>query len=375
MKLVVEGDRLARVLAGMKDIAVGKVVPSLSHVLLQAQDNVLTVTATDLSMTLTEIVPAEIAECGQIAVPAATLGSFLKKLPSGAQVTLEDKATISGSDLSVRTGRSRVNLHTLPAHEFPATKEDAFPTRLDMKIADLEKVLDRVVFATSTEETRYYLTGVYLHQVAEGTLGEGLCAAATDGHRLALLRLLTPAGTGTAAGAIVPRRAMEEIARLVKAQDPESLAEVSLSATLVRVRLGAKSFTSKLIDGKFPDYERALPRNNDKFAVVDRRALAAAVDRVSTVSGDRDRSVKFTFERGELTLTAGKSDHTATDALEADYDAEPVAIGFNGNYVQDILRAVPGDRVRFELADPGSPAMLAAVGNDDCRFVLMPMRV
>jgi DNA polymerase-3 subunit beta len=239
--------------------------------------------------------------------------------------------------------------------------------------ADLKRLIEKTQFAISTEETRYYLNGIYLHIAGSGKASM-LRAVATDGHRLAQVELALPAGAEGMPGIIVPRKTVGEVQRLIEDNDGE--VSVELSSSKIRFSIGAITLTSKLIDGTFPDYGRVIPVANDKELVVDKAEFEAAVDRVSTVSSERGRAVKLSLNAGKLTLSVNNPDSgSATEELEVEYEADPLDIGFNSRYLLDIAAQLEGEAAVLKLADPGSPTLIQDRSSAGALYVLMPMRV
>ncbi len=374
MKVTVERAELLKSLSHVHRVVERRnTIPILANVLIRAGKDGLELKATDLDLEVVEKIPAEIAQTGATTVPAHVLYDIVRKLPEGAQVLLE--AGGERGTLSVRASRSRFSLQTVPEADFPDLTAGAFTHSFQIKAAEFRRLVDKTQFAISTEETRYYLNGIYLH-VTE-PVGKGasmLRAVATDGHRLAQAELEAPAGAAGVPGVIVPRKTVAEIQKLLENNDAE--VTVSLSPTKVRVAVGAVVLTSKLIDGTFPDYGRVIPQGNDKILNVDKDEFAAAVDRVSTVSSERGRAVKLSLADGKLTLSVTNPDSgSATEELEVDYAAEPLDIGFNSRYLLDITAQLEGDTAELKLADPGSPTLVRDSTKTDALYVLMPMRV
>ncbi|MQT13006.1 DNA polymerase III subunit beta [Segnochrobactrum spirostomi] len=346
-------------------------IPILSNVLLRAADGELRLKATDLDLEVTESVPAVVESAGATTVPAHILHDIVRKLPDGAEVSLETGG--DGSTLTVRSGRSRFSLQMLPESDFPDITTGGFTHSFALPAADLKRLIDRTQFAISTEETRYYLNGIYLHSV-ETPAGTMLRAVATDGHRLAQAQRPAPPGAAGMPGVIVPRKTVGEIQRLI--DDPNAAVGVELSDAKIRLTLGPVVLTSKLIDGTFPDYARVIPQGNDKELRVYRDDFATAVDRVSTISSERGRAVKLTIGDGRLVLAVNNPDSgSATEELAVEYTAEPLDIGFNAKYLLDIASQIESGEAVFRLADPGSPTLIQDGSDDSALFVLMPMRV
>ncbi|MBP2147971.1 DNA polymerase III subunit beta [Xanthobacter flavus] len=374
MKLTISRDALAAALDRVgRVVETRNTVAILSNVRLSAHNGTVAVTGTDLDMEAISTAEAEVAAAGATTLPAKMASDFVRKLPAGAKVELSDDG--ERGKLTIRSGRSRISVNTLPSGDFPNLSTGEFSNSFALPASALLNMLDRVDFAISSEETRYYLNGIYLH-LAQAEDGPALRVVATDGHRLAQHQVQAPQGSEDLPGVIVPRKAVSEIGRLLKPLGEESV-RLEVSTTKLRLTAGVTTLTTKLIDGTFPDYGRVVPSGNDKLATLDKEALGEAVARVSTVSSERGRAVRFRFDGGMLTLSVTNPDTgDATDELEATYDAEPLDIGFNASYVADILAAVPGAKVTMAMADPGSPCLIIpeAEGTGSL-FVLMPMRV
>jgi len=299
------------------------------------------------------------------------LYDIVRKLPDGAQVSLEMSG--DAGQILIRSGRSRFNLQALPESDFPDLASGDMGHRFTLGAADLKRLIEKTQFAISTEETRYYLNGIYLHTMESGGRAV-LRAVATDGHRLARVETDAPAAAAGMPGVIIPRKAVAEIIKLI--DDAGEQITVELSPNKIRLALGTVVLTSKLIDGTFPDYQRVIPAGNDKRLVVDKGDFAAAVDRVSTISSERGRAVKMALSDGRLTLSVTNPDSgSAIEEIEVDYDAPPIDIGFNARYLLDIAGQLEGDTALFMLADPGSPTLIQDREGASALYVLMPMRV
>ena len=372
MKVTLERAALLKALGHVHRVVERRnTIPILSNVLLQARGQSLTLKATDLDIEITETLAADIGQAGGTTLPAHTLYDIVRKIPEGAQVSLE--MTGESSQLLLRSGRSRFQLQALPEADFPDLSAADLTHKFALAAADLKRLIDKTQFAISTEETRYYLNGIFMHTVdVEGrTL---LRAVATDGHRLARVEIPAPQGAAGMPGVIIPRKAVAEIQKLV--EDAGEEVAVELSTTKARFVFGAVVMTTKLIDGTFPDYQRVIPTGNDKRLVLDKAPFAAAVDRVSTISSERGRAVKLSIAEGKLTLTVNNPDSgSATEEVEVDYDAAPIDIGFNARYLLDITQQLDSDTALIKLADPGSPTLLQDRDGAAALYVLMPMRV
>jgi len=372
MKVTVERSTLLKSLGHVHRVVERRnTIPILSNLLLRGSEDGLKLKATDLDIEVVETVPADVTEPGATTVPAHTLYDIVRKLPDGSQVSLETSGETG--QMVLRSGRSRFTLQTLPESDFPDITAGEMAHRFALPAGELKRLIDKTQFAISTEETRYYLNGIYLHAIdVDGR--PILRAVATDGHRLARVDTAAPQGSLGMPGVIVPRKAVAEIQKLL--EDGESEVQVELSATKIRVATAAVVLTSKLIDGTFPDYQRVIPSGNDKLLTVDRGDFAAAVDRVSTISSERGRAVKLSMSEGRMTLSVTNPDSgSATEEIEVDYDAGPLDIGFNARYLMDIAAQLDGDTALLKLADPGSPTVIQDREGASALYVLMPMRV
>ena len=345
-------------------------IPILANVLLDAGDGTLRLKATDLDLEASESLPAMVQQGGATTVPAHMLYDIVRKLPDGAQVDVDMRGETA---LLVQAGRARFELSALPRSDFPNLEAGQFSHVFQITSADLRRLIERTQFAISTEETRYYLNGIFMHAMdVDGALK--LRAVATDGHRLAKSECPAPQGAGGMPGVIVPRKTVGELLKLLEGHEGE--AKVELSETKIRVSIDAMVLTSKLIDGTFPDYARVIPQANDKVLDVDRPAFSAAVDRVSTVASERGRAVKLAMSEGRLVLAVTNPDSgSATEELMVDYAGEPLEIGFNARYLMDITGQLETDNARFLLADAGAPTLVQDADGSDTLYVLRPMRV
>jgi DNA polymerase III subunit beta len=367
MKATIERATLLKSLGHVQSVVERRnTIPILSNVLIEARDDgSIRLMATDLDLQVDESVPANVTQAGAATVPAHTFFEIVRKLPEGTQVEL---AAAEGK-MQVNAGRSRFNLSTLPRDDFPVIAEGELPTRFELPAATLRQIIEKTRFAISSEETRYYLMGIFFHIV-----DDQLRAAATDGHRLARITVPKPDGADGMPDVIVPRKAITELHRLL--EELEGTVEVSLSPTKVRFGLGSAVLTSKLIDGTFPDYNRVIPTANDKLLKLDPKSFAAGVDRVSTIASEKTRAVKMSVDRDKVTLSVTSPENgLATEEVPADYGSDGLEIGFNARYLLDILSEIDGDTVEVHLADAAAPTLLRENDKSNALYVLMPMRV
>ncbi|MEC7305975.1 MAG: DNA polymerase III subunit beta [Pseudomonadota bacterium] len=367
MKLTIDRISLLRPLGQVQSVVERRnTIPILANVVLQAADGALLMTATDMDMDIATQVECAVGTAGTTTVSAHLLYDIVRKLPDGAEVEI----AVADGHAMISAGRSNFRLPTLPVEDFPTISVGDMPDAFAVTAADMRDMIDATRFAISTEETRYYLNGIYIHKSEQGDL----CAVATDGHRLALTRQGLPAGASSMPSVIVPRKAVTELRKLLDDFDGEI--GMSLSDTRAEFSFGTVRLKTKLIDGTFPDYTRVIPRGNDRIMQVDAASFSAAVDRVSTISSEKSRSVKMRLQPGSLSLSASSTDASSADeALEVSYDGPEMEIGFNARYLLDIASQVDSDVIEFALADQGAPSLVRTPGDEATLFVLMPMRV
>ncbi len=372
MRLIIERNALLKALSHVTSVVERRnTIPILSNVLIAAEGSSVKLTATDLDIQVVETAPADVSQKGSTTVSAHMLHDIVRKLSDGSQVELS-----LGPDegrMALTSGPAKFALQVLPPNDFPDLSAGEMSHAFDISSADLKRLIDKTRFAISTEETRYYLNGIYLHSAeTDGT--ELLRAVATDGHRLAQIEADLPKGANGMPGIIVPRKTVLEVYKLL--EDADKPVKVELSTAKIRFSIGEVVLTSQLIDGTFPDYGRVIPHGNDKVLNVPSAIFAEAVDRVSTLSSDKGRAVKLKMGDGKVTLTVNNPDSgSATEELSAAYDAEDLEIGFNARYLLDITSQLESDDAEFVLSDPGSPTIVRDLSDKAALYVLMPMRV
>lgn len=372
MKFTIERATLLKTLSHVQSIVEKRnTIPVLSNVRIEAMGDGISFKATDMDTEITEITDAKIDEQGATTAPAHMLYDIVRKLNDGAEVgfTFPDEK----GQLSIASGRSKFSLSTIAVEDFPVISGDSLPINFAMGKEEMKDVIDRTQFAVSTEETRYYLNGLYIHAKTEGET-KVLRIVATDGHRLACVESPLPKGAEKMAGVIVPRKTVAEIRKLLEDTKSETVA-IALSENKIRFTLEDITLTSKLIDGTYPDYERVIPTDNDKVLEVGVKALSSAVDRVSVVA-ERTRAIKLITGKNHVMLTTSSPDlGSALEELEAKYESEALEVGYNFRYLLDILSEIRGENVQITFSDGASPSVIHDTSDTSAIYVLMPMRV
>lgn len=371
MKLSIDRSALLRALNHVQSVVERRnTIPILSNVLMKAEDGVLALSSTDMDLEINESVAAKVTMAGATTAPAGTFHEIVRKLPDEAEVELELNA--EGTQITVRSGRSQFKLSCLPVADFPEISTGELPSGFSLPASDLRALIDRTKFAMSTEETRYYLNGIYLHE-ADNDGVKVLRAVSTDGHRLARFEMPLPEGAADMPAVIIPRKAIGEIRKLI--EDAADLIQITLSENKIRFAFDHIVLTSKLIDGTFPDYQRVIPQGNDKIVEIDPKVFSRAIDRVSTISDGKSHALKITLDGKLMTLSASSPEAgSATEELEVNGDAK-MEIGFNAKYLLDITSQIEGEGCRLTLADSASPTIIQDNSDPSSLYVLMPLRV
>ena len=374
MRFTVDRATLLKALAHVQSVVEKRnTIPILANLMLAVRNGRLSLSATDMEIAVVEDVAAMTTDDGATTAPAATLYEIVRRLPDGADIELHH----AGGDapLELRAGHYRTSLMVLPTEDFPSMMAGSLPYHFALPASALRTLIDRTRFAISMEETRYYLNGIFLH--ATESEGVGLLrAVATDGHRLARVEQPLPEGAANMPGVIVPRKTVLELRKLL--EETTEAVEVGLSDTRIQFRVGPVTLTSKLIDGTFPEYERVIPRTNDKVLRVGKRDFSDAVARVAAISTERSRPVKLSLTRDHLVLSAVSPEQgTATEELDAErvaYDASPLDIGFQARYLSDITDQIT-EKVEFRFSDGTAPTVVQDAADAGALYVLMPIRV
>lgn len=375
MKFSIERAHLLPILTRVNGtIEARQTIPILSNYMLDAQGDRLIVVGTDLDIEIRDAAPANIIVPGTVTCPARELLDAVKRTPDGADIEFEYKAE-GDHRLKVRSARLNFRLPTLPSCDFPITEKVKDGMAYQVLPSVLTRLIERVGPAMSSEETRYYLNGAYLHTVTE----EGvvyLRMVGTDGHRLHLSDTPAPEGAEKAPGVIVPRKTVNLIESLIKGVAGNAI--VTVSNSKISVSLGKMVLTSKVIDGNFPDYARIVPTGNgSRIVTLKASELSKGIDAVGIVSTDKEaRSTRFTFKQEGVSLSVTSTEKgTAQAELEAKTEGEPLEVGFNARYVNDICRLLGTGEIVWHLNDAASPSRVTEAGDPYSTFVLMPLRV
>ncbi len=367
MKFVISREALIKPLQLVAGVVERRqTLPVLSNILLVAEGDQLSMTGTDLEVELVgRVTLDEPAEAGSVTVPARKLMDICKSLPDSARIEL----TLTGQKMVIKAGRSRFTLSTLPAAEFPNVEDSPETLELSMLQQQLRNLIDKTGFSMAQQDVRYYLNGMLL-EIAEGQLR----SVSTDGHRLATCVTEVEAQDGMQHQIIVPRKGILELARLL--QNGEEELRLVIGASHIRAHVGDFTFTSKLVDGKFPDYGRVIPKNGDKVLLSDRMELRQVLSRIAILSNEKYRGVRLALSNGYLQVMANNPEQEeAEETLAVDYEGDSLEVGFNVNYLLDCLSILNSDVVRLTLSDSNSSALVEGFDEPDSLYVVMPMRM
>ena len=342
-------------------------LPVLANLLVVAEAGVLTLTGTDLEVEIQVAVAGgvDIKQEGRATLPARKLMDIWRSLPDDAAVSI----AVDGTKSTVRSGRSRFTLATLPAADFPSVEGGDALVELTLQQPQLRRLIDQVGFSMAQQDVRYFLNGMLLEVDPDGVR-----TVATDGHRLAMCTLAQPGAGTSVTQAIVPRKGVAELGRLVA--DAEEPVQISIGKGHLRASQGEYSLTTKLVDGKFPEYRKVVPANADQTLTGDRETLRHAFQRAAILSNEKYRGVRLQLESDQLTIQANNPEQEeAEEVVAVDYSGNQIEIGFNVSYLQDIMAAISTDAVRISLSDASSSALIEGDGAEDALYVVMPMRL
>ena len=355
-------------------VEVRHTLPILSNIILEAKDDKLILSSTNLDIYCSDKIKAEVLKSGEVSVSAVTFFEIIKRLPSGSEVLMIMEE--GENEIKLTCGRSKFNLSTLKTDDFPIISDSDLSTNFVLSADELIRIIDKTKFAVSNEETRYYLNGIFLHKAERNSI-QFLRAVATDGHRLAQYDIPLPQGAEDITGIIIPKKTIYELRKVL--DDANGDVSVSLNENKIKFSFNDLKGVSKVIDGTFPDYTKVIPQKNDKNFKTNNSDLKNAIDRVSAVAANEEsksKAIKFCIENNLLSLSVeSQSKGSANEMIDVNYSGDKVDIGFNSKYIIDICNEVDGDEISISLSDSISPAIILDKTDENLFFVLMPMRI
>jgi DNA polymerase-3 subunit beta len=355
-------------------VEVRHTLPILSNIIITANDNLLSLSSTNLDIFCSDSLEAQVSQNGSTSVSASTFYEIVKRLPSGSEI----HASLSEEDstLIIKCGRSKFNLTTISPDDFPKISHDDLNINFVLSVTELKRMIDKTKFAISNEETRYYLNGVFLHQTQKNSI-DILRAVATDGHRLAQYDIPLPQGAKDINGVIIPKKMIQELRRVL--DDATGDISIELNENKIKFSFNRMQIISKVIDGTFPDYTKVIPQSNDKAITTDNTELKKAIDRVSAVAINEEtksKAIKLVINTNKISLSVDSTSRgSAIEEIDLDYDKEKVEIGFNSRYLIDICNEIDGEKINLKFLDSTSPAIILDETDENLFFVLMPMRI
>ena len=355
-------------------VEVRHTLPILSNIILEAKDDKLILSSTNLDIYCSDKIKAEVLQSGEVSVSAVTFFEIIKRLPSGSEVLMIMEE--GENEIRLTCGRSKFNLSTLKTDDFPIISDSDLSTNFVLSADELIRIIDKTKFAVSNEETRYYLNGIFLHKAERNSI-QFLRAVATDGHRLAQYDIPLPQGAENITGIFIPKKTIYELRKVL--DDANGDVSVSLNENKIKFSFNDLKVVSKVIDGTFPDYTKVIPQKNDKNFKTNNSDLKNAIDRVSAVAANEEsksKAIKFCIENNSLSLSVeSQSKGSANEMIDVNYSGDKVDIGFNSKYIIDICNEVDGDEISISLSDSISPAIILDKTDENLFFVLMPMRI
>ena len=355
-------------------VEVRHTLPILSNIILEAKDDKLILSSTNLDIYCSDKIKAEVLQSGEVSVSAVTFFEIIKRLPSGSEVLMIMEE--GENEIRLTCGRSKFNLSTLKTDDFPIISDNDLSINFVLSAEELIRIIDKTKFAVSNEETRYYLNGIFLHKAERNSI-QFLRAVATDGHRLAQYDIPLPQGAEDITGIIIPKKTIYELRKVL--DDANGDVSVSLNENKIKFSFNDLKVVSKVIDGTFPDYTKVIPQKNDKNFKTNNSDLKNAIDRVSAVAANEEsksKAIKFCIENNSLSLSVeSQSKGSANEMIDVNYSGDKVDIGFNSKYIIDICNEVDGDEISISLSDSISPAIILDKTDENLFFVLMPMRI
>lgn len=371
MKISIEKNIIHKSLFHVHSIVEKKnTIPILSNILLEATDSSLVLSATDMDISIIETINCTVIEKGSATVPAHTLYDIVRKIPDGNEIEFISN---DGNKLSIRSGKSKFSLSCLPKEDFPLIEIDKLNCEFSIKSNILLKLIEKTRFAISNEETRYFLNGIYFHKKIINNI-DCLSLVATDGHRLAKIDYQCPDGLVDLPGVIIPKKTIYELCKLLTDIVDDII--INIDPNKIIFYINKTTLISKLIDGNFPDYQRVIPKNNNNIVSSDRKKFCEAVDRVSTITSEKSRAIKFRLLNNLINMIASDPENgTATEDIQVQYEGEEIEIGFNSKYILEMINQLDEEKLILEFNDSASPLIVKESSNNDLFYVLMPMRV
>ena len=371
MKISIEKNIIFKSLSHVQSIVEKKnTIPILSNILIEAKDNILTLSATDMDISINETINCNVIDPGSITVSAHTLYEIIRKIPEGNEIEFISN---DGKRFSVRSGNSKFSLACLPKEDFPIIETIQLKSELVIDAQVLLNLINKTKFAISNEETRYFLNGIYLHNKKIEN-NDYLCLVATDGHRLAKIDFAYTNGLTDLPGVIIPKKTINELCKLLA--DCTSNIKINFDPNKVVFYINKIVLISKLIDGNFPNYEKVIPKNNNNILRIKRRDFCEAIDRVSTITNEKSPAIKFTLFDNLMNMTSIDAESgSATEDIETEYDGPKIEIGFNSKYILEMINQLDDEKIVLKFNDSTSPVIATQSTSPDLIYVLMPMRV
>ncbi len=371
MKISVEKNSIFKTLSHVQSIVEkNNSIPVLNNLLIEAKNNSLTLSATDMDISITESLNCSVIEEGAVSVPAHTLYDIIRKIPEGNEIEFISN---DGKMFTIRSGKSRFSLGCLPKEDFPIIEFDNLNSELSIEAPFLLKLIEKTRFAISNEDTRYFLNGIYFHRRNNGEK-DCLSMVATDGHRLAKIDFNLGDNSIDIPGVIIPKKTINELCKLLS--DCKGVVKINLDPNKIIFFINNSILISKLIDGTFPDYQKVIPSNNTNILKVQRNALGYAVDRVSTITTDKSPAIKFKLLSNIMNMTSIDSENgSATEDIATEYNGDEIEVGFNSKYILEMINNLDDENITLSFNDASSPLIATENSSPDLVYVLMPMRV
>ncbi len=371
MKFIITKNVIFKSLNHLQSIVERKnTLPILSNILIEAKDNILILSSTDMDISITDKINCNILEKGSTTINAHTIYDIIRKLPENSEIEVISN---DGKLLTLRSGSSRFSLNCLPKEDFPIIEIEDLSKKLKIDSQSLLKLIDKTKFAISNEETRYFLNGLYF-SITKKNGNNYITIVGTDGHRLAKLDYINQDLKEEIPGVIIPKKTINELSRLLSDDSGET--EININTNKIIFFIKNTVLISKLIDGNFPDYKKVIPTDNSSILHVNRSELSSAVDRVSTITSEKSPTIKFRLLKNLLNMTSANNENgTATEDIEIKYEGAEMEIGFNSKYILEMINNLQDDEIILTLKDNSSPITATEKSNPDLIYVLMPMRV